>query len=91
MITDKIRQEVARGADQIETIIPDWRQRINRKTLDIYSTENCVLCQVFGGFIEGLMAVGGPINGERGFACLSGESEAYTAAWLEMVDAPKEV
>jgi hypothetical protein len=53
-----IRERVAKGIALLDSRIPEWRENVDVDRLEIYSTFDCVLAQVFGGYGEGLALLG---------------------------------
>lgn len=52
------QQRVSNGVALLDEHKPGWRDLVNVNTLDIESLENCILGQVFGGYIKGASALG---------------------------------
>ncbi len=50
--------EVRRGIMLLDEKAPEWREKFDPETLDMLYIGGCVLYQVFGGFTEGLEALG---------------------------------
>ncbi len=48
----------AKGAALLDQVHPEWAHKVYTETLDIYEVDDCVLAQVFGGYLEGLDAIG---------------------------------
>lgn len=62
-------REAAKRLDEIE---PNWFNKINFETLDMNSTQYCVLGQVFGSYKKGISSIGIDY-----FAYLSGETFGF--------------
>lgn len=96
---------VQAGADLLDEKGPsDWRERINPNTLDTDSMTQCVLGQIFGTYLDGMIALFGnednwigSINEEHGFErnfdpeCLDHAQEHYdlTSAWISLLASEK--
>lgn len=52
-----IQMRVAQGATLLDRKNPDWFRQINVKTLDLNSTRNCVLGQLYGDFLVGVRQI----------------------------------
>jgi hypothetical protein len=55
-------EAIAAGVQILDRIAPDWRAKINPKTLDPNSFDCCILCQVFGSYTKGIDAVANAIH-----------------------------
>jgi hypothetical protein len=53
-----LTERVARTATLLDARTPGWASRINPETLDIHSSGNCVLGQVYGYLNTGLEILG---------------------------------
>lgn len=53
-----IEQRVSNGVALLDEHKPGWRDLVNVYTLDMESTESCILGQVFGEYIKGASALG---------------------------------
>ena len=60
MQTTKLYAEdqVRDGVAFLNTQVPGWRTRINLQVLDLRNNEDCILGQLFGGYEEGMHALG---------------------------------
>jgi len=47
--------DIKRTIKKLDAKIPKWRYLIDKETLDIGSTINCVTSQIFGSYEKGLM------------------------------------
>jgi hypothetical protein len=52
-IMSRITERVARGAALLDAKRPGWASRIDLVALDITSTSNCILGQLYGWYEEG--------------------------------------
>lgn len=50
--------QVENGMALLDEAQPGWRELINLTTLDINTTHNCILGQVFGSYREGCRVLG---------------------------------
>ncbi len=55
MTIDEARERVERGAKLLDAKQPGWREKVDPETLEIRSECGCVLGQVFGEYLEGLI------------------------------------
>ena len=53
-----LRIRVAKGIAKLDEFRPEWRELINWETLEIWEPRKCLLFQIFGGYFEGLNAMG---------------------------------
>lgn len=53
--------QVDRGVALLDREVPDWRIRIDESIFDMKKLDSCVLCQLFGGYAEGLDKLGVPL------------------------------
>ena len=49
-----IKEQVAAGARKLDEVVPGWHLRVDLNKLDMQHTSNCVLGQVYGGYMKGL-------------------------------------
>lgn len=89
---DKTRQAVEKGAEVLDQIKPDWRDRVNKSALDISNCFDCILGQVFGYFGDGMKAIrneGITLDSEEmGFVCNLAE---YACTCNELAEIWKEI
>ena len=87
-ITDELlRERVERGVEFLDADFPDWRSRIDTRTLDLTSQNNCVLGQLLGDFRDGLEMLGITIAVSR---TLGFNYEHQPAGWLGPLPGPRE-
>ena len=55
----ELRTRVARGILELDRSYRGWFRKIDPHTLDIASSENCVLGQIFGRFADGVRLLSG--------------------------------
>lgn len=67
------RERAARGATRLDEARPDWFRDVDPDALDLNSTENCVLGQLYESYSEGLMRLK-----LRGTCCADCEDGATT-------------
>lgn len=48
----EIRARAARGAELLDSELPDWAKMIDAKRLDMDCASDCILGQVFGSYQE---------------------------------------
>jgi hypothetical protein len=93
-----IALRVASGAIYLDSKMPDWHERINVSQLDMHSTSNCVLGQLFGGYWNGLKAVGISTDAKDetaadlgfdyyGLKPIENQAQLMTEAWAKIVRA----
>lgn len=90
-ISQDMRQRVNTGATLLDQHEPGWASRIHTARLDLWSTADCVLGQLYGdGYNEGLAILLGDEAkaADHGFDTLgTGESyDALTYAWFQAID-----
>lgn len=89
---DKTRQAVEKGAEVLDQIKPGWREMVNKDTLNISDTYDCILGQVFGHFEYGTRAIrdaGITLDSEEmGFVCSLAE---YNCTCNELAEIWKEI
>lgn len=77
-----IEQRVQSGIRLLNEVVPGWHHMIDVDILDLHETDECILGQVFGDYIEGIDALG--ITGYRraqadcGFDLYADEYIGYT-------------
>lgn len=57
MTIDEARERVVRGAALLDAKQPGWREKVDPETLQMRSECGCVLGQVFGEYVDGLLQV----------------------------------
>lgn len=78
------------GADLLDRRDPDWWRYIDAGTLDLKSTSDCVLGQIYGGYSQGTMAVFGEDYSdapfEHGFDAVDMyEMNILQDIWLDLI------
>lgn len=82
IMSDNTTKRVERGAKLLDEKLPGWDEQIKLKKLDMTSETQCILGQLYCGYLLGLNALG--VNGLRyGFDGASGEELAK--AWKDEV------
>ena len=54
----EVTESIANGIALLDSKVPDWRSRIDWETLDLYSFSDCILGQVFDGYVLGKYELG---------------------------------
>lgn len=93
---DTVRERVSRGFDALTEYWGGtfWVDRINVWTLNVMDVDYCPLFQVFGGYTEGLNALGlDPDLGAKAhgfeledYSYGAGENQALTAEWRRRIN-----
>lgn len=88
-----MNKNVLRGIQLLDKKVPDWRQRIDKETLDLADGCNCVLGQLFGSYTKGTfeLDIFGPNYGFNTFGYFDIDNEdemieeysELTGLWLE--------
>ena len=60
-----LKQRVKKGASLLDAKKPKWYKKINVKKLNLSSLTNCVLGQLYGGYIFGLTKLKFPFWGNK--------------------------
>jgi hypothetical protein len=87
-----VDERVARGMALLDKRNPGWRTRINLRTLNVETCDNCVLGQVYGDYFLGIWKLRLPLLGFRfGFQTfMGGMTRGYpqlNAAWKQALTA----
>jgi hypothetical protein len=86
-----LMSRVLRGAMVLDEHAPGWHQRIDLEKLDISSPFRCVLGQVFGHYIEGLVSLNMGASQPFGFAATAyDENPALTGLWRALISQRRE-
>lgn len=86
-----IQERVRAGVSLLDEQVPNWWNRIDLDELDIGSCYNCVLGQLFGGFIKGWNSLRLKFNIEdygfsySTFEILSSVPELLTKEWKKQI------
>ncbi len=82
------QEQVARGADLLDTRLPGWRERINPVNFCLSDPDRCVVGQLFGGYREGLAFLGITAIGayDYGFDPDSDDEDEVEETWLEELE-----
>jgi hypothetical protein len=83
-----VRAKIARTVALLDQATPEWASRIDVETLNLYTSDRCVLGQVYGSYAQGA-ALLREQTGERITCCEYGlcEASATTSEWAEIVAA----
>lgn len=55
----ELAENVARGAQLLDTRVPNWFNTLDLDTLDLYSCDACVIGQLYTEFADGISALTG--------------------------------
>ena len=50
-----VEERVQNGICFLDERVPGWRERIDLDTLDVTDAQNCIVCQLFGAFGDGIV------------------------------------
>ena len=91
-------ERAQRGAEKLDTLIPNWHQYIDVRTLDVADCERCVLGQLFTRmpalrgeslipFVRGVAELGWACESFDNGVTVNDEYDAYclTIVWRELV------
>ncbi len=87
--------EVRRGIMLLDEKKPDWRDSFDPESLNMLYIGGCVLYQVFGGYTEGLDALGinyGGLEFEYGFDCDLQDDlrkDEFNETWKQLAKQPQ--
>ena len=80
--------KVKAGATLLDRRCPDWASRIDVGRLDLWSTRQCVLGQLFESFEIGLGKLGSPSSYWRGFSAPTEYERGQLAVrWVREIQA----
>jgi hypothetical protein len=87
-IPESVMERVRKGAALLDEKVPDWRERVSRANLDMTSTKDCILGQLFGTLGVGLAVLE---LGERyEYLAPSTEHPGYQHGFLYTYDADEQ-
>lgn len=84
---DVTRRQVARGSVLLDEHIPGWPLLVNRP-LRMWSSEDCVLGQVYGSYEDGIAALGmgTAIEVAERFGFMPGYATALAVEWTRVIN-----
>jgi hypothetical protein len=76
-------ENVKRGMEFLDKVSPGWRERINTESLNIASSRNCILGQIYGSYDDALSLYPGLmlLSRELGFNASIPDCPVLTEAW----------
>lgn len=94
------KERVQNGVAFLDIMVPDWRERINVKWLNISTIHQCVLGQLYGDYFEGKRALDlykphtpnaddlgfvAKINGDEDIVKIREDVHALNAEWKRVL------
>ena len=90
-VLQETQERATRGAEFLDERRPGWVAKIDRKRLDMLSSRDCILGQLYGDYEDGLHALRPLSRTDLGFSVTSMESRgvyfpALRKAWLKLIE-----
>lgn len=82
-----LQTRVRKGARLLDKESPGWIDKINLKKLNVDSMDNCILAQIYGGFVTGIDTLKLKYNApsDYGFDGHEADRQSLTSIWNDLI------